>query len=132
MERIELGDLLVIAESHTGIDAHTLARMPRVVTLGQTALAAPFAGFGDLEVFPSFEAKAAVYCARIATYHALPDGNKRTAYDVMVEFVERNGRTWTHPSGGMLETATMIQRLAGEPPALGEEAFLAWATQQIR
>ncbi len=131
MERIELGDFLVIAESHTGIDAHVLARMPRVVTLAQTALAAPFAGLGDVEVFPAFESKAAVYCARIATYHALPDGNKRTAYDVMREFVERNGRTWTHPSGGLLETARMIERLAGEPPPLGEQAFILWATQRI-
>ncbi len=131
MERIELGDFLVIAECHTGIDAHALARMPRVVALAQTALAAPFAGFGDVEVFPDFEAKAGAYCARIATYHALPDGNKRTAYDVMVEFIERNGRTWTHPPGGLLETATMIQRLAGEPPPLSEQDFLAWAARQI-
>ncbi|PZS26478.1 MAG: hypothetical protein DLM58_20640 [Pseudonocardiales bacterium] len=38
----------------------------------------------------SFHQKAAVYCARLATYHPLPDGNKRTAYDVMREFIDRN------------------------------------------
>ena len=131
MQRIELGDFLVIAESHLGIDAHTLARMPRVVTLAQTALAAPFAGFGAIEVFPTFEAKAAIYCSRIVTYHALPDGNKRTGYDVMVEFIERNGRSWQHPSGGLLETATMIQRIAGEPPLLSEPEFLSWVAERI-
>jgi hypothetical protein len=65
MERIELGDFLLIAEIHTGIDAHALSRIPRVVALAQSALAAPFAGFGEVELFPEFAAKAAIYCARI-------------------------------------------------------------------
>jgi hypothetical protein len=30
VRRIELGDFLIIAEIHTGIDAHVLARDPRV------------------------------------------------------------------------------------------------------
>jgi death-on-curing protein len=131
MERIELGDVLLIAEVHIGIDAKRLARMDRVVALVQSALAAPFAGFGDVELFPTFEAKAAIYCARLVSYHPLPDGNKRTAYDVMIEFVERNGRTWTHPHGGLDETAGMIERLAGEPPPLSEEDFVAWAARRI-
>lgn len=131
MKRVELGDALVIAETHTGIDAKRLARMDRVVTLVQTALAAPFAGFGTVELFPTFEAKAAIYCARLVSYHPLPDGNKRTAYDVMIEFVERNGRLWTHPPGGLDETASMIERLAGEPPPLSEEDFCGWAARNI-
>lgn len=131
MERIELGDFLLIAESHLGTSANALARIDRVVTLAQSALAAPFAGFGDYEVFPTFEAKAAVYCSRIATYHALPDANKRTAYDVMLEFVERNGRTWTHGPGGLDETASMIERLAGEPPPLTEGEFIEWVASRI-
>ncbi len=53
MERIELGDVLLIAEIHTGIDAKRLARMDRVVALTQSALAAPFAGFGDVELYPT-------------------------------------------------------------------------------
>lgn len=115
VERVELGDVLLIAEIHTGIEAEHLARMDRVVALVQSALAAPFAGFGEIELFPTLEAKAAIYCARLVSYHPLPDGNKRTAYDVMIEFVERNGRSWTHPTGGLEETATIIERLAGEP-----------------
>jgi death-on-curing protein len=69
MNRIELGDFLIIAEVHTGIGAGQLARMPRVIQLAESALAAPFAGFGDYEVFPALHEKAAVYCARIAAYH---------------------------------------------------------------
>ena len=131
MERIELGDFLLIAERHLGVSANDLARIDKVIAMGGAALAAPFAGFGDYEIFPTFEAKAAVYCCRIATYHALPDANKRTAYDVMIEFVERNGRTWTHPAGGLQETASMIERVAGEPPPLSEGEFIEWAAQRI-
>jgi len=132
MERVvELADVLLIAESHTGIDARTLARMDRVVALVQSALAAPYAAFRGVELFPTFEAKAAIHCARLVTYHPLPDGNKHTAYDVMREFVERNGRTWTHPVGGLEETATIIERLAGEPPPLTEDDFRAWVAKRI-
>ncbi|MFI5037567.1 MAG: hypothetical protein ACHP93_03730, partial [Solirubrobacterales bacterium] len=75
MRRIELGDFLLIAEIHSGIDANRLARIPRVVSLAEAALAAPFAGFGDFEVFPTLHERAAIYCSRITTYHPLPDGN---------------------------------------------------------
>ena len=93
----------MIAEIHTGIDAHQLERMPRVGVLAASALAAPFAGFGDVELFTALHEKAAVYASRIVRYHALPDGNKRTAYDVMREFIERNGATFSHGAGGLYE-----------------------------
>jgi len=60
MQRIELGDYLIIAEAHTGIDAHQLARMPRVIQLASAALAALFAGFGDFEAYPTLGEKAAI------------------------------------------------------------------------
>jgi len=101
MRRIELGDFLLIAEVHSGIDAHQLARMPRVVQLATAALAAPFAGFGDFEAYPSLGEKAAIYCSRLVSYHPLPDGNKRTGYDVMREFIDRNDATFFHPAGGL-------------------------------
>jgi death-on-curing protein len=85
MRRIELGDFLLIAEIHCSIDASQLARIPRVISLAEAALGAPFAGFGEHELFPAIHEKAAVYCARIATYHPLPDGNKRAAYESQVQ-----------------------------------------------
>jgi hypothetical protein len=93
--------------------------MPRVLTLAQSALAAPFAGSGDLEIFATFEAKPPIHCSRIVRYRALPDGNKRTAYDVMIGFVERNGRTWQHGAGSL----AMVERIAGEAPPLNVEEF---------
>jgi death on curing protein len=124
MRRVELGDFLLIAEIHSGISANELARIPRVVSLAGAALAAPFAGFGDFEAFPAVHQKAAVYCSRIATYHPLPNGNKRTAYDVMREFLDRNGATFTHPPEGLDGTAQTIEELAAG--RLGEQELMAW------
>lgn len=132
MRRIELGDFLLIAEIHTGIDASQLARMDRVITLGQAALAAPFAGFGDTEIFPTFAAKAAIYCSRIVSYHPLPDGNKRTGYDVMREFIDRNDGTFTHPAGpagGYAGTAMMIEALAAN--TVSEVEFIGWVAARL-
>lgn len=49
----------------------------------------------------------------------------------MIEFVERNGRTWTHSERGFDETAEMVERLAGEPPPLTEGDFRAWVVRRI-
>lgn len=124
MRRIEIGDLLLIAELHCGIAAERLARIPRVVNLSEAALAAPFAGFGEYQAFPAVHEKAAVYCSRIATYQPLPDGNKRTAYDVMREFLERNDVPFAHPPEGLDGTAKAIEELAAS--VLSERDFIAW------
>jgi death-on-curing protein len=130
MNRIDVADFLLIAEAHTRTAAHDLARMPRVMAIGQAALAAPFSGFGDVELFPSIGEKAAIYASRIVTYHPLPDGNKRTGYDVMREFIDRNGATFTHSSGGLAETAEMIENLAGS--VVTEADFVAWVLERLR
>jgi death-on-curing protein len=124
MRRIELADFLIIAEIHSGIDASQLARMPRVTNLAEAALAAPFAGVSEHELFPATHEKAAVYCSRIATYHPLPDGNKRAAYDVMREFLDRNGVRFEHPPSGLDGTAQAIEDLAAS--VLAEKDFIAW------
>lgn len=92
-------------------------------------MAAPFAGFGDYEAFPALHEKAAVYCSRIATYHPLTDGNKRSAYDVMREFLDRNGVTFTHPSEGLDGTAQAIEDLAAN--TLSEADFATWVLERI-
>lgn len=129
MHRIELGDFLIIAEQHTGIDAHQLARIDHVVRLAQAALAAPFAGFGDYEAFPRLPEKAAIYCSRIVRYHPLVDGNKRTGYDVMREFVARNDAIFTHPTGGLDATAETIKQLAAS--VITEGQFIVWVVDRL-
>jgi death-on-curing protein len=131
MRRVELGEFLIISESHCGITAEELVRIPRVVHLAEAALAAPFAtGFGARERFPALHEKAAIYCSRIATYHPLPDGNKRTAYDVMREFLDCNGVRFTHPPEGLAATAQAIENLAAG--ALREDEFIGWVRARIQ
>jgi len=130
VERIDLADFLLIAEFHTGIDARQLARMDRVVALAESALAAPFAGYRDFALYPNLADKAAIYASRICRNHPLPDGNKRTAYDVMVEFIERNGQAFEHPNGDLMATAGMIERLAAQ--TVSEDEFRTWVRERIR
>ncbi len=99
--------------------------MDRVVQLGQAALAAPFAGFGDFEAYPDTAHKAGIYCSRIIRYHPLLDGNKRTGYDVMREFLERNGYEFVHPVD-LLDTAKVIDELAAS--RITEAQFCAWVS----
>jgi prophage maintenance system killer protein len=124
VRRIEIGDFLLIAELHCGVAAERLARIPRVISLAEAALAAPFAGFGDYQAFPAVHEKAAVYCSRIVTYHPLDNGNKGTGYDVMREFLDRNGVPFTHSADGLDGTAQAIEDLAAN--VLGERDFIAW------
>jgi death-on-curing protein len=124
VRRIEIADFVLIAELHCGVAAEHLVRIPHVLNLAEAALAAPFSGFGDYQAFPAVHEKAAVYCSRIATYQPLPDGNKRTAYDVMREFLDRNGASFTHPADGLGGTAQAIEDLAAK--VLGEREFIAW------
>jgi prophage maintenance system killer protein len=97
--------------------------------MGRIALAAPFAGFGDFEAFPSLHEKAAVYCSRIITYHPLPDGNKRAGYDTMREFIDRNGGYFSHPDDGLDGTARTIEELAAG--TLGEAEFIPWVRARL-
>jgi hypothetical protein len=46
-----------------------------------------------------------------------------------VEFIERNGHTFEHPAGGLMETAEMIERLAAQ--LVSEEEFRSWFAERI-
>jgi death-on-curing protein len=120
---LDLADYLVIAEAATRIPAETLMRAGRL-DLAESALSAAAASFGGVEFYREFEVKAAVLCARIVKNHALPDGNKRTAYLCLREFVERNGRSWRESENDPDETVAIIEGVAaGE---VSEEELAEW------
>jgi len=87
---LTLAEALVIAEAVTGIEGRTLARASRLELL-DSALHAPQAGFGEEDFYPSLAEKAAVLAVRIARNHALPDGNKRLAWQSLTIFLALNG-----------------------------------------
>jgi death-on-curing protein len=93
MWRPELGDYLAVARVVLDLPAEQLSGLPRL-ELAESALAAPFGGFGGQEAHPTLERKAAVLVERLARNHPLPDGNKRAAFLLMLIFLERNGRGW--------------------------------------
>lgn len=108
---LDLADYLAIAEAVLDIPAETLARLNRL-DLADSALNAPSAGFGDVEAYTTFEAKAAVLCSHLIKNHPLPDGNKRAAFISLLEFVHRNGRTWTRSPDDPAEADAIIRGVA--------------------
>ena len=58
-----------------------------------SALAQPQATFGSDLLHPTIQEQAAAYLFHLAMNHAFVDGNKRTAFAVMVTFIDMNGYT---------------------------------------
>lgn len=123
-EKIELADYLLIAEDILGIEAERLARVVKVGP-AESALEAPFAGFGQVDLYPDPRTKAAVLCSRLVRNHPLPDGNKRCAYVCLREFLARNDVRWLRPAND--EVAGMVERLAASE--VSEEDFIAWVAR---
>lgn len=56
-----------------------------------SALAAPYAGFDDVEFFPSVQAKAARLAYGLVANHPFNDGNKRIGVQAMLVLLHLNG-----------------------------------------
>ena len=61
------------------------------VSLAESALAAPFASFGDHDFYPDPITRAAVLASRIMRNHPLPDGDKRVALVLMDVYLQGRG-----------------------------------------
>lgn len=107
MNYLGLAETLLIAEAVTGLDALVLARTSRLELL-DSALQAPLAGFGDLDIHPTLLEKAAVLCVRIAKNHPLLDGNKRLAWMAMVIFLDLNGVELNVEDDDAVETMLLV------------------------
>ena len=128
-EQIHLADFLVIAERILGVDAKTLKSTAKL-DVAESALAAPFMGFGDTLFYPDPAQRAAIVCSRIIRNHPLLDGNKRTGYLCMRMQLENAGLAFEHPDGGQDVTADIIEALAaGE---LAEEDFVEWVRDRTK
>ncbi len=64
---------------------------------------------------------------RIVRQHALPDGNKRTAFLAMVEFAERNGRSWIDDE----EDRTVEMMIAAAAGTVTEAVFSRWVSERL-
>lgn len=124
-EYLDLSDYLLIAERITGIDADVLATGTSV-DLADSALNAPQATFAGYEFYPLLPMKAAVLCWHLARNHPLPDGNKRSAWISMLEFLERNGYTLRVEVDDAV--ALMNTVAAG---VTGEETLATWVFERM-
>jgi death-on-curing protein len=93
-EYLGLEDLLVIGEQLLYVPVEDVVKICQL-GLAESALHSPAASFDGVEFYPDFAVKAAVLCSHLVKNHPLPDGNKRVAFMCMVEFLSRNGCSWT-------------------------------------
>jgi death-on-curing protein len=126
VQYLGLDDWLVIACAVLGIEPGVLAKVAQLV-VADSALNAPAAAFGGQEFYPEFATKAGLLGYRLARHHALPDGNKRTAFLSMVEFVERNGRKWKMPD----EDRAVEMMIGAAAGTVSEHDFINWAAGNI-
>jgi len=128
IEPVDLEDYLLAAEAILDRPAEELKYVIKI-GLAESALAAPFASFGGIDFYPEPEQKAAVLCSRVARNHALPDGNKRVALYLLIEFLQRNGYHWTEPAGGQDEIARVVWDVAAGD--MTEDALAEWIRERI-
>ena len=57
----------------------------------ESALEAPFQGFGETDAYPSLQQKAARLCYGLVKNHPFVDGNKRIGAHAMLVFLALNG-----------------------------------------
>lgn len=122
-ERLELGDLLLIAEAVLGDPAEHLARAI-LIPGAESALAAPFASFGGIDFYDDPVERAAICCSRIIRNHPFPDGNKRVGYECMREMLERGGFPWPRPSEDAEQIAAVVEGVAARE--VSERDFVRW------
>lgn len=128
---LTLHDFYQAAAEALGIDLATVRAMTND-TLAGSALAAPAAGFGDHEQYPKFPVKTAVLLQAVASNHALPDGNKRTALLCAVLFANLNGYRWVEPDADGPdgdETAEVVEAVATR--AIPLAALSAWVEDRL-
>lgn len=122
----EFGDFCDIAAEILGTTPEQIAALPNI-GLAESALAAPRAGFGDTDLYPTLLDKAAILLERIARNHPLPDGNKRTAFLLTARFLEVNASP-LHGALPDVDVPTVERVAAGQ---LNQQEIRAWLSARI-
>lgn len=86
-----------------------------------SALNAPFQTFGEEDVYPSLQQKAARLCFGLVKNHPFVDGNKRIGAHAMLVFLALNGVELQHSQTELSDV--ILRRAAGEIEA---QELLRW------
>lgn len=122
VEYLDLTEYVAIAAEVADLEIKTIVALPNL-SLAESALHAPAAGFGEREFYPDFVEKAAVLLVRLIANHPLPDGNKRAAWVSLRLFVEINGWRW-EPMPSVDDAEQAVQAVASGASA--PEQVTAW------
>lgn len=121
----EFGDFCDVAADVLATSPEQIARLPNV-GLAESALAAPRAGFGDVEIYPTILEKAAILLERLARNHPLPDGNKRNAFFLTGLFLEANGSPLCSAEPDV--DVPMVERIAAGQ--VEQDEILGWLSER--
>lgn len=108
--RPTLPDFVEAAAVILEAEPESIERLPGL-PLAESALEAPFGGFGGADAYPDLLDQATVLIQHLARNHPLPDGNKRIALALTILFLERNGERWGEPDHD--RDVAMVERIAG-------------------
>ena len=123
-----LGDLLLIAEEKLDVSAEHLLRT--VPVLGDdTALAAPFIAFEEMDPPPSLVEQAAMYGAWIACSRPFPKLNREIGYWFMRAMLKEAGKPWPQSPDSVYAVETMFEDL--ETGAITVAEFVDWALLRV-
>lgn len=92
-----------------------------------SALFNPFQFFGDKELYPSIQAKAAQLCLGIVKNHPMIDGNKRLGTHVMLVFLALNGYELSYTQQEL--SNTILDLASGK---IGADDILQWIISHQR
>lgn len=120
--RLELGDLLLIAEAVLGEPAE---RLHRTISLWrvESALATPFVSVAGVDLYPDPVERAAICCSRLVRNRPFPRENREIAYLCMGELLGQVGFSLALSPEGEREMEDATQAL--EAGTLSEEEFVS-------
>lgn len=124
MKRISKAQVLMLHEQL--IAATGGAQGVRDADMLESALAAPFQTFAEVELYPSLLQKAARLCFGLVKNHPFVDGNKRIGTHVMLVFLAINGVHLTYTQRELADV--ILQLAAGE---IEYEQLLDWIISHI-
>lgn len=124
---MEIGIEQFIQAAAAVLDVDPGSLVPPVkVSLAESALAAPFASFGEQDFYSDPITRAAVLASRIMRNHPLPDGNKRVALVLMDVYLQGQGFEF----GAEPEAIDEIFR-AVAARSLSEDDFVTWVREHV-
>lgn len=112
---------IVINAVVTGMDRRFVRDSVKIGLL-DSALQAPLAGFGDVDLYPLDHQRLGILCSRVVLNHPFLDGNKRTGFLLMLEAAEMNGIALEF-SDQEVAAAQVLALAAGQ---LSEDTFSEW------